>query len=142
LDLRGKKIPFHLIGLSGVIFAPSLEKNRFDSQEEIEKTFTTVEDHPSLFTDINDVWLPNFVLSGPCDRGAMYRIGFKLFLLALQFRENRISGEDFHRFCREYKRMVEFSSKESNAFMKWAEWQLKEAEREYPKKPELALGSR
>jgi hypothetical protein len=38
--------------------------------------------------------------------------------------------------------MVEFSSKESNAFMKWAEWQLKEAEREYPKKPELALGSR
>jgi hypothetical protein len=75
LGLREKKIAFHLISLSGIIFAPSLEKMTFDSQEEIEKTFTTIEDHPSLFIDINDVWLPNFLISGPRGRGAVLYTG-------------------------------------------------------------------
>jgi hypothetical protein len=139
LSLQGTHIPFHLLGLSGIILSPAVGKARFDSLEEIEQTFSIIEKNSSLYVDVNDLWLPNFLLYFAKKRGYVYRVTRKLFLLAVHFRENRISKEDFSRSCVEMKRMIRCSLLESKAFREWSKFQVDEAKGLYPKSERHAL---
>ena len=64
LELGKKSIPFLLIGLSGLIVRPIRGGRLFESSDSIDELFDTIESHPSLYVDINDLWLPNKLFQG------------------------------------------------------------------------------
>ena len=138
ISLQDRDIPFFLIGLSGIIVKP-LSDERFGSPSSIEELFSAIEDNPSLFVDINEVWLPNFLFDHAAQRGALYRIDHRLFSLALQFQNQQITLEKFLGEAREHRAGVELSAEETEAFRGWEANIVGDAKKTYPKNPELAL---
>ena len=127
LGLVSKEIPFFLLGISGIIFKPLSGNSHFNSVQSIDLLFTTVEDNPSLFIDINDIWLPNYLFQEQQKRGFIFRIPTKLFFIGLEYRDDQISLEKYTSRCEEFHNSVEYSKKESETFKKWNESHIKQA---------------
>jgi hypothetical protein len=133
LELSKEKIPFHLMGLSGLVIKPLKKANIFENLDHITELFQKIEDHPSLYIDTNDIWLPNDLLNGPKDRGSVYRISNELFNKAHLFRESNISFEDFNKWCQQLKSLIHYSDIETNSFKAWQKKQIDDAINLYPK---------
>lgn len=139
LGLESKEIPFFLLGISGIIFKPLSGNSHFNSVHSIDLLFDTVEDNPSLFIDINDIWLPNYLFREQQKRGFIFRIPTKLFFLGLQYRDDRISLEKYNTMCEEFHNSVKYSEKESEIFKKWNKSHIKQAINMYQEKKKFAL---
>ena len=139
LELGKKSIPFLLIGLSGLIVRPIRGGRLFESSDSIDELFDTIESHPSLYVDINDLWLPNKLFQGLPHRGQVYRVGFKLFHVAYLYREERISEDQFLRQCSELKGNIRLSKKETRSFANWSRFQIQKAKDSFPKNKGLRL---
>jgi hypothetical protein len=139
LELGKKSIPFLLIGLSGLIVRPVRGGRLFESSDSIDELFDTIESHPSLYVDINDLWLPNKLFQGLPHRGQVYRVGIKLFHVAYLYREERISEDQFLRQCSELKGNIRFSRKETHSFENWSKFQIQKAKDSFPKSKGLRL---
>jgi hypothetical protein len=139
LGLRKKSIPFQLIGLSGLIIGPAGGGRLFESFDSIEALFNTIESHPSLFVDINDLWLPNKLFQSHPHRGQVYRVESRLFHVAYLYREERISEGQFLRQCNGLKGNIRFSKKETRSFENWSRFQIQKAKDSFPKNRGLEL---
>lgn len=144
LTLRDRQIPFYLLGLSGIISEPLTNMNIrlpfFNSPTLIDELFDLVEENPSLYIDVNDIWLPNFLFNIDLhQRGYVYRIGNKLFNHVYQFRLNKISEEYLFEVCEELKTSITFSEIETKAFTEWNKKVISFAKENFPKNPDLQL---
>jgi hypothetical protein len=139
LELGKKSIPFLLIGLSGLIVRPIGGGRLFESSDSIDELFKTIESDPSLYVDINDLWLPNKLFQGLPHRGEVYRVGSRLFHVAYLCREERISEDQFFRQCSELKSLIRLSKKETRSFASWSRLQIERARDSYPKSKGLEL---
>jgi len=139
LELGKKSIPFLLIGLSGLIVRPIGGSHLFESSDSIDELLDTIEAHPSLYVDINDLWLPNRLFQGLPHRSQVYRVGFKLFHVAYLYREERISEEQFLRQCSQLRSPVRLSKKETHSFENWSRFQIQKAKDSFPKNKGLKL---
>lgn len=142
LILGDQSIPFYLLGLSGIIWKPIGESDIFNSPYLIEQLFNTIEENPSLYVDINDIWLPNFLFSNFDNvhkRGSVYRVKEDLFIRAHNYRENRIPAKQFQSICKELKDGIAFSRDETISFQNWINNQIEKAKKLYPKNSKLKL---
>lgn len=69
----------------------------------------------------------------------MYRIEEKLFTNAYCFREEKITEKKYLNICEELRNFIVFSEKETKAFKIWANAQIEEAKKIYPKSLRLEL---
>ena len=140
MELKERKVPFYLFGLSGIIREPIGSKTEFDTSQAIVELFETVEKISELFVDINDIWLPNFLFENTStERGSVYRIKERLFLEADRFRDDRISMDRFLKICEELRDHISYSDTETKSFREWARSQIEMAKKIFPKNPDLAL---
>lgn len=142
LGLKNKSIPFVLIGLSGVVSKPIGDSALFHTPESIEELFNTIETSPSLYIDMNDLWLPNVLFQAPHRRGQVYRVENKLFNEAYLFREEKISEDHFLHRCSNLRPEIRYSEKETHSFENWGKLQIEKAKGVYPKNKNLELGYR
>jgi hypothetical protein len=141
LEFRDRRIPFLMINLSGIICRPDFEHYRFDSAEQIDALFDLIEadDRRGLLVDLNDVWLPNSILTGRCWRADVYRIDQRLFAEAWHYRHGRTSLEQLEAVGKKSKGRIHFSEKETEAFRAWSELQISQARKSYPKSKQFQL---
>ena len=132
LELKKQRIPFLLLGLSGVITAPSRRRPFFDSPASIDGLFETIESTPGLFVDINDIWLPNALFGNrPAARGDVYRIDAHLFLKAQNFRVGRLTPPSFGAIGEGRTESLRFSEVETRVFKEWSSSHIKAARAKY-----------
>jgi hypothetical protein len=123
MKLRERNIPCHLLGISGVIFKPIGEKRYFESPEDIDELFDSIERDP-YYIDSDYIWLPNLLLK-EAKRGQVYRITNDLLNKAIQFKDKRITINEFKSYCKEYMESISPSEKETETFNKWEEYQIR-----------------
>ncbi len=132
LSLRGEPSSFLMLGLVGIIRQP-FGGNSFDSPDSIETTLDRFEERPELFIDVDDLWIPEFVLrQAETDfaLGDVFRIGDDLFSAAFRYREGQLEQDDLLETCEQHLAQAEYSRIESAAFRAW-HWQQVEAARRH-----------
>lgn len=140
LGLGERQIPFLMLGLSGILFQPSLEDQFFDTPEKLEELFQAIEELTDVYVDINDIWLPNFVFTSvEHTRGSVYRIGIELFEAAYHFRNEVISNRKFSEVCDRLVDTVHYSPEETEALRQWEDQQIEMAKTHYKENPERRL---
>lgn len=143
LEIEKTRIPFLMLGLSGIVLQPSLDSEEFRTSQEIEDLFTRIEASGRLYVGTADIWLPTELLQADprelCKRGATFRVGHYLFVLAFAFRCERIGQREFKAAAQELHEQVGYSDEEDNAFRDWRDLQVRKAIDTYPKDPDLAL---
>ena len=132
LDLGNVKVPFFLIGLSGIIIEPDELNDKFDSPLKIDDLFERVESSENLFIDVNDILLPNsYFRSGPHKRGSVYRIPHHVFGYAMSYREGLYSLGDLISLCDNEIKGAQYSDIETSAFHTWSQNQINDAKKNY-----------
>jgi hypothetical protein len=140
LSLNRAHIPFYMLGLSGIVLSPPGNNHEFSSAPDIRRLFDDIETNEHLFVDINDLWLPNECFpDSELARGAVYRVGPRLFDLAFQFRHDLLPQHEFEMLAREFSHEVSFSTGETEAFQHWSNEQIMIASEQYHQKTSLAL---
>jgi hypothetical protein len=133
LGLRERRIPILLLGLSGIITGPNGPYGgEFHDALAIQKFFDLIEENPGMYIDINDVWLPNYLLgNNEIAPGNVYRLRSKLFSISIDFRNGLLTKEEFERQGKEYRDQIDFSPGESRAFRSWTLHEIDIARRNY-----------
>ena len=127
MDISKNRIPFLMVGLSGIIYVPAAGRE-FDEPEEFESLFNLIEKQKDIYVETNDLWIPNFAFSkSPVQRGEIYRIGEKFFHDAYKYRENIISADKFIGRCTKSEWQALYSAKETKAWSKWNHNKIQEA---------------
>lgn len=130
------KIPSFMIGFTSLICYPMGHSKLFDKSEEISNLFEAVEKVEGLYVDINDIWLPNFVLDEKNrKRGRVFRILPELFKLAYDYQNGVISDDEFIKTCAEKNFHTEYSPEETEAFRQWGLEQIEHARKYYKDNP-------
>ena len=62
MRLRDQQAPIALFGLGGLIHRPSTSTARFESVQQIDSLFDSIELRATLLVQIADLWLPNFLV--------------------------------------------------------------------------------
>jgi len=141
INIGGEELPFMMLGLVGIITKPFIAE-RFDRIDFIEDLFRRIEDEAELLIDVDDIWLPMFLLNNiniTPEIGHVYRISSDLFVLAVSFREGRIDSDAFLNECQRLDRPLFLSEDEMRAFQEWREQQVQNAIKQYPKNRDLEL---
>lgn len=139
-DILDEKIPYLIVGVTGVIFQPSGKSPFFDCPQKITDFFDAVEEKSDFYVDINDIWVPNFVFRKKFSkRGRVFRISPVLFRSAFQFQNEQITEKEFLDFCKKVNLQAVFSPGETKAFSVWGEQQIKGARDHYRTNKELWL---
>ncbi len=141
IQIRQFVVPFLMLRLGGILFEP-IGGGLFDSPQKIAELFVYLEGEGTLLVDMEDVWLPNFVLRrGDARVGDVFRVSSQLFESALLFREGRLRVRDFIERCERDLENVRYSEGETAAFLKWREMEILAAREQYPKSDALAFRS-
>jgi hypothetical protein len=138
IPLQNTKIPFYLVGISGILTKP-LKGKIFRVPSSIDKLFSYIDNVPSLFVDTNEVWFPNFLFPVKPKRGSVYRINSDLFTLAMRFQSQRISLDEFLSSSWQFKGSLLPSEEETMAFKKWELELIDVAKEKYEKNKNLTL---
>ena len=130
LSLGGEPSSFLMLGLIGIIRQP-FGGDHFDSPESIEATLDRFEERNELFVDVDDLWIPEFVLrhaANDFQLGDVFRIGEDLFSAAFRYREGQLEQDAFIEAGEQYISQAALSEMESEAFRAW-HWQQVDAAR-------------
>lgn len=138
MTLSNHRVSFHLLGLSGVIWKP-IRGVTFSDPSQIEELFGIVERDPELHIGINDIWFPDWLFDEHIKRGEVCRVSENLFRMGYLFRGDRISKEEFLRYCHKFRDNLRLSITETESFRKWSSMQIEHAKETYPKNRGLAL---
>ena len=147
-SLRAQHIPFMLLGVSPVLHRPDLETARFTNAAQIDRLFSTIEDHDGLVVETAHTWLPTMLFEtdnrfdlapGSPDsaarRGTVWRASLPLLQTALRFQHELISSKSFDRRCRALMQTraapLTFSPEETEAFRSWSGSQIEAARQNY-----------
>ena len=141
--LRDQEVPFLILGVSNVLHRPDLDNLLFNSPESIDQLFSQIESVEGLVVESEYIWLPNFLFdphtggySGQekpvqLERGAVWRIGFGLFQMAITFLQEVIPASTYEERCWQLLNdgpvEVGYSHDESLAFRSWSDAQFTEA---------------
>lgn len=146
LGFAGQGIPLIVTGLSGIIWRPSLDELLFRTSEQIESLFDLIEQDQRLYVGTADVWIPNAVLEhvsrgehAEPERGLTFRVGYRFFIAAMNFRLDRLAQGEFEHLAGELRDTATFDLEENAAFSRWRQDQVELARRAYPKNGDLAL---
>jgi hypothetical protein len=138
-DLFKEKIPYLMVGVTGVISQPSEKSQLFDDPQKIAGFFDAIEEKADFYVDINDIWLPNYVFSEEPKRGKVFRISLGLYKAAFRFQNEQITESEFLDFCQQVNSPGVFSPGETEAFSVWGKQQIEGAREHYHTKKELWL---
>lgn len=122
--------PVLLLGMSAVIIGPLDGQEQFSSLYSLTRLFEDIESQSDCYIDMNDLWLPNYLLPSNAGRGNVCRIPADLFTEALNFRKGKMDQDRFEGYCREYG-VIKVSSEESSAFKDWSVTQIEDAKKIY-----------
>lgn len=134
IEFENIELPVTVIDFHGII-TRSIDETRFSTPESIGKLFDTIEDTEGLYVDTNDIWLPNELFPQIMKRGDLVRISTALFKLALAYRSDKLSYNDFLSGSLELKSEIYKSPDEDKAFKKWSSEQIEYAIERYNKSP-------
>lgn len=146
--LRGRGIPFLLLGVSAVIFRPELDVARFEDPDQIDSLFHRIEQIGGVVVETAHIWLPNELFGehaarakspgddhNPLDRGALWRVSLPLFQSALKFQKEVITLEQFTEDCRllmsAERSPLAHTPKEWRVFHEWSQAQIEAARLHY-----------
>ncbi|MHC4214861.1 MAG: hypothetical protein ACYSWP_15980 [Planctomycetota bacterium] len=135
------RMPFLMLGLSGIIYQPMDGGEHFDSPEELEKLFGIIEDRDDLYIDVNDIWLPNELFKNDKinhKRGKVYRVGLDLFKTAYRFQKDSFD-QGFIKSLMEFGHELSYCAGETKVLSKWNKDRIKESSDYYREHPELQL---
>jgi len=146
--LRDQGIPFLMVGSNPVLHRPSLKSHHFQAPDQIDQLFDAIEALPGLLVESASIWIPNHVFrSGKPDlkeelkqdetlrRGSVWRISYRLFQLAIQFRNEILTTGEFNEGLTELGGdAVQYSEEETEAFRRWSKAQIEEARDIYYKR--------
>ncbi len=72
-------VPFLMLRLGGIVYEP-IGGGLFDSPQKIMDLFVHLEEEATLLIEMDDVWLPNFVLrNGDASVGDVFRVPNRLY---------------------------------------------------------------
>lgn len=132
LSLGGEASSFIMLGLVGIIHQP-FGGGHFDSPDTIETTLERFEERAELFIDVDDLWIPEFVLrhaAAEFKLGDVFRISEALFSAAFRYREGLLEQDTYLDVSKEYLSQALPSPSESEAFRAW-HWQQVDAARSF-----------
>jgi hypothetical protein len=139
IDHRSLDIPVLPLEFSGVIHRPIDEKERFETPEQIEELFRTVERHTALYVDSDNIWIPNKLFDKKPERGDIYRVPFGSFVkLYALCRDDATLNAGIARFQDKHN-LILFSKIETIAFAKWISGIVQDVKTAYPKNDLLKL---
>lgn len=144
MEVRHKPdTPFLVIGHTPVVHRPNLSQELFNTSGQIDNFFDRIEQIPGLMIETAHIWLPTFLLEGRDEvrkRGAVWRVSFKLFTLALKFQLELIGIDNFSTQCQQLKEVEIdtsfYSSEETLAFQSWSAQQIAAAQLNYARQKE------
>ncbi len=158
--LRSRWVPFLLLGVTATLHRPDLFHETFGSAASIDHLFGRIEEVEGLVVESEHIWLPNILFEPhigqypakgkpiPLERGAVWRVSYGLFQLALTFRQEVIEANTFLERCRQLIEAGQidmgYSQEETDAFRSWSAEQIEAArknflqQREDPSKGVLA----
>lgn len=142
LGFSNMAIPFMMIGLQGIISSPVGNYGSFNTASDIEYLFNLIEGNDNgLYVDVNDIWVPNSAFKDEeyFKIGSTYRMGYELFRLCYNFRNQRISKTEFLESSIEYTGQLDYSKIETESFRTWEKNQIEEARINYEENREMAL---
>ena len=145
--LRGQGVPFLLLGVTAVLHRPDLDHLLFDSAASIDDLFDRIESVEGLVVESEHIWLPNNLFDPhignysigkkpiQLERGAVWRIGFGSFQMALTFRQEVIAADIYVERCWELIQAgqieIGYSSEETAAFRAWSDEQFQAARKNF-----------
>lgn len=137
LALAGEQ-RLHVLGDAGVVYRSNAPDGRFGAGD-LTALFTEIEADPSLSIETEDVWLPLRWLDASDEpkRGEVFRVPLDAFHAAYRYRTFDITTAEL--LAAAPAGAVSPSPDETEAFRAWADAQIDEAKRRYPKAPELEL---
>lgn len=141
LDLgRPPKIPFLMLGLSGIIYQPMGGGKYFDSPEQLEELFMIFDDSDDLYIDVNDIWLPNAFFENKInhERGNVFRVGLSLFKIAYRFQKDGFDQGLIEHFM-EFRQELRYCKVETDILREWNKDRVEESIGDYREHPELQL---
>ncbi len=133
LILGDTDIPVIIYGLTVAICHPDSTGRHFNSVDDLENLFDSIEDRSALSIETPDLWLPNILFNSkrPPQRGDVFRVKQKLFTAALRFRTNRTSEGEFMDECKKTRQKPSFNPKETKVFADWSTMQINVAQNLY-----------
>jgi hypothetical protein len=137
LGIGGSEMPFLMLNLVGIVQQP-FGATRFGNYTLIDQFFQRIEQQ-ILSINFEDLWMPSFLFHGEPRVGDVYRVGYKLFVAAFQFRDGRHTQEAFDNLCKELQREMVPSKEETQAFRGWIAEQISAARNRPPKNPGFRL---
>jgi len=138
IDYGDLGVPVLLLEFSGAIYKP-IDTEEFETPEQIDKLFETVESHKSLYIDSDNIWVPNKLFDKKPERGDIFRVGFDLFVRMYSLsRSDTIFDSKDSRFGK-MKGLIKFSKIETKAFAEWADRIKTNFIESYPKNEKLKL---
>jgi hypothetical protein len=145
--LREQGVPFLILGVTNVLHRPDLNDLLFTSPGSIERLFDQIEAMEGLVVESEFIWLPNFLFDpysgfysagrkpAQLERGAVWRVGFGLFQMAVTFLQEVIPADTYQERCWQMidsdQVEIGYSHLESEAFMGWSEDQYEEARKHF-----------
>jgi len=139
IDHRNLGIPVFLLEFSGVLHKPTDMEKYFETPNQVEELFRTVEGHESLYVDSDNIWIPNKLFNKTPERGDIYRVPFGLFTkLYLLCRDDATLDAGISLFNDKHN-LITFSKIETIAFGKWSNEIVENAVTAYPKNESLKL---
>lgn len=137
------RMPVLTLGMVGIVHAP-LEGDEFTEAEQMEALLAAVEEDERLEVETSDIWLPNEALAlakkgKKPTRGDVFRLSHELFLIAHQHRRELLSNEQLTEACAGRGAEIRYSKRETAAFEKWMEAEIKSAIQFYKDNKKLAL---
>jgi len=134
LPLESGTSPVMTTGLSAALCQPSAKKNRFESAQDIQDLFDSIEEEHEYFVETPDLWLPTAVLEArgrKPQRGDVFRISREHLSAGLRMRAGQISPQTLVAECKKIRRKGVYSAGETKAFAEWNQLQVAEAQKQY-----------
>ena len=139
IDHRSLGIPVLPLEFSGVLHKPTDMGEHFETPEQIEELFRTVERHEWLYVDSDNIWIPNRLFNKKPERGDIYRVPFgSFFKLYSLCRDDATLDAGISRF-KGKRNLIVFSEIETIAFAKWTNQIVQNVIAAYPKNEHLKL---
>jgi hypothetical protein len=145
--LRSRWVPFLLLGVTASLHRPDLFHEKFRSAASIDRLFGRIEEVEGLVVESEHIWLPNILFDPhiekyspkrkpvPLKRGAVWRVGFGLFQMALTFRDEVIEAGTYMERCRQLMELgqieVSYSQEETDAYHAWSVEQIEAARKNF-----------
>jgi hypothetical protein len=117
LILGRRTMPMLLLGFQAIVRQP-LNAQRFAQPGDFEHLLQSIESRPGWLVQTSDLWFPAELFKNPSP-GQVYRVGQRLFWIALRHRNGVIGQEAYLAAVYDQLGDVQFSEVETDAFQRW-----------------------